>query len=95
MGIDFLVFTGNDENDTSVYLNKLCTAGKNVLGWIDTHVRGTPVGFSSVDCHTQYMFDKFMFAGIKGFVVEIPFGKMEYYILSNLKKKQYRKFSQM
>ena len=68
--------------DSSVFLNKLCLHGK-VLGWIHTHVMGTPVGFSSVDCHTQFLFNKFMYPGIKGFVVEIPASIIDCFVLSD------------
>ena len=79
---------GIDGLDSSTFLKNFCQDEKLVLGWIHSHVMGTPVGFSSVDCHTQYFFDKFMYPGIKGFVVEIPSCKIDCFVLSDFGESQ-------
>ena len=54
-GGDFVEHHGVDSQDTSSFLLSLCQRNsKVVIGWFNTHVRGTPLMLSSVDCHTQF-----------------------------------------
>ena len=64
---------GINGSDTSIFLQNLCEASaKFVLGWVHTHVRGTPVCLSGTDCHTQYLYSTHMFPNIKAFVIQLP-----------------------
>ena len=77
---------GIDEEDTSVFLQNMCfqDTSKFVLGWFHTHVRGTPLMLSAVDCHTQFLYETAVFTGIKSFVLHIPSRDLECYELTDL-----------
>ena len=51
----FVEDQGINNQDSAVFMHSLCTqhSGKIVFGWFHTHVRGTPVMLSAIDCHTQ------------------------------------------
>ena len=60
-----------DQMDTAIY-NGDFLIDSTVSGWLLTHVKGTPLVFSSVSSHKYHAFDAFMFPGVKYFVVEVP-----------------------
>ena len=65
-----------DEPDTCAWIiwssNIAKRNGKevSVISWVHSHVRGIAVSFSSIDVHTQYVYNK-TFPGILGLVFQI------------------------
>ena len=70
----FVEDQGISKQDSAVYMHGLCSqfSGKTVFGWFPTHVRGTPVMLSAIDCHSQDQSESAVFGGIKAFVMELP-----------------------
>ena len=83
---------GIDEQDTAAFLQSLCSHDptKSVLGWFHTHVRGTPLMLSAVDCHTQFLYETTVFSGIKAFVLQVPTNALDCYELTALGKESIR-----
>ena len=84
---------GIDEYPDSVQwmLNKSNTYLENgnvtVVGWIHSHVQGVHAGFSSIDVHTQWAYEK-EYKNVFGLIIE--FGKSgfwldhDYFILTEI-----------
>ena len=84
-GGDFVEDHGVDSQDTSSFLQSLCQRNsKVVIGWFHTHVRGTPLMLSSVDCHTQFLYETAAFTDIKAFVLHLPSRSLDCYELTPL-----------
>ena len=82
----FVEDQGINNQDSAVFMHSLCTqhSGKIVFGWFHTHVRGTPVMLSAIDCHTQYQYESAVFSGIKAFVMELPSQTLDCYELTEV-----------
>ena len=65
---------GVNNQDSAAFLHNICNQvpTKFVIGWFHTHVRGTPLMLSAVDCHTQFLYETAVFKGIKAFVLHLP-----------------------
>ena len=84
---------GIDGQDSTLYMANIVAPtieeqGREykLISWIHTHVRGTPVGFSSIDLHNHHGLHNHVSGGIFGTVYEISENrymyKMEPYVLT-------------
>ena len=76
---------GINGTDTSIFLQNVCEASvKFMLGWVHTHVRGTPVCLRGTHCHTQNLYSIHMFPNVKAFVIQLPDEVLDCFELTEL-----------